>query len=243
MTTRPEIIAHRGASSEAIENSLEAFSRAIEIGADKIEFDVRRTRDDQLIAFHDPTLGGVQIGRMERAEIAGRAGHAPALLSEILELCEGRVGLDVELKEDGYVPRVIADVGRRFSRERVVITSFLDRVVAQVKELDPDLRAGLLIGLRNPVPRLRTRLSELLPASRARACGADVVAMHVRLAQFGALGRVAAAGLDAYVWTVNEPDALSRYLGDARVQAVITDDPALALELRDQLQPSRAVEP
>jgi glycerophosphoryl diester phosphodiesterase len=224
------VVAHRGASAGAVDNSLDAFARAIELGADMLELDVRRTADDQLIAFHNASVGGRRVGALTRAEIGVAAGHVPPLLHDVLELAGGRIGLDVELKEDGYVARVLASLD---GTPDVVITSFLDGVVAEAKRLSPDLRAGLLVGVGRTRQVVKTRLSELSPVPRARACGADLVAMHHALASLGALRRTAEAGFPVFVWTVNDETLLRRFLADPRVEAVITDVPAKALTLRD----------
>jgi glycerophosphoryl diester phosphodiesterase len=224
------VVAHRGASAGAVDNSLDAFEQAIAIGADLIEFDVRRTRDDQLIAFHDGAVGGRPVAALTRAEIGETVGHIPPLLDEVLELTRGRIGLDVELKEDGYVERVLATLD---GVDGVVVTSFLDDVVAEVKRIAPAVRAGLLVGVGRTRQVVRTRLSELSPVPRARACGADLVAMHHALASLGALRRTADAGLPVFVWTVNDEALLRRFLADPRIEAVITDVPARALHLRD----------
>ena len=143
----PLVIAHRGASAHAVDNSIDAFAKAIDAGADMVEFDVRRTADDQLIAFHDPAVGRVPVGRLTRAELAARVGYEPPLVDEVLELTAGRIGLDVELKEDGYVERVVAAVvARHGAGENVVVNSFLDDVVRQVRSNGHDVRAGLLLG-------------------------------------------------------------------------------------------------
>lgn len=68
---------------------------------------------------------------------------------------------------------------------------------------------------------------------RARACGADAIGMHFKLAKLGALARTHRAGLDAYVWTVNDDELIEHFLADPRVNALITDRPGRALELRD----------
>jgi glycerophosphoryl diester phosphodiesterase len=213
------VVAHRGASAGAVDNSLDAFERAIQLGADLLEFDVRRTADDQLIAFHDATVDGRAVGTLTRAEIGDAKGHVPVLLDDVVDLARGRIGLDVELKEDDYVARVLAALD---GVPDVVITSFLDDVVAEVKRLDPARRAGLLIGARRTTQIVR----------RAQACGADLVAMHHALATLGALRRVAEAGFPVFVWTVNDEPQLRRFLADPRVEAVITDDPAKAINLR-----------
>lgn len=229
----PLVVAHRGASAGHVDNSLEAFAGAIEAGADMIEFDVRRTADDQLIAFHDGRVRRKAIGELTRREITAMTGHEPPLLAEVIALAHGRIGLDVELKEAGYVDEVVGAF-RGLDAAALIVTSFLDEVLTEVKALAPALRTGLLVGTDHPGPNpVRTRLSELSPAARARDCGADAVGMHFLIASLGALERTHAAGLGAFVWTVNREDLLRRFLEDPRVGAVITDVPARALTLRD----------
>jgi glycerophosphoryl diester phosphodiesterase len=213
------VIAHRGASADAVDNSLDAFERAIEAGADMIEFDVRRTAAGELVAFHDP------VGERTREDLG-----AP-LLSEVLELARGRIGVDVELKEDGYVAEVAAQL-RDFDPGAVIVTSFLDAVLPQVARALPGVRTGLLFGVQRPPRWVRTRVGELNPVPRARAAGADLVAPNVRLARLGALQRAHAAGFPSLVWTVNDEPSLARLLHDPRVAGVITDVPAVALALR-----------
>jgi glycerophosphoryl diester phosphodiesterase len=230
------VIAHRGASADAVDNSIDAFARAIDAGADMIEFDVRRTADNVLVAFHDPTAGGVAVGRMSRAELARRVGYEPPLLEEVLELAAGRIGLDVELKEDGYVERVVKEVVARHGEgEDVVVTSFLDDVVRQVKSNGSGLRAGLLLG--------RAHIATYLPISRARRCGADFVALHHRLVAAGLLRLAHAHGYASLVWTVNDDRALRTLLEDERVLGVVTDVPARAVALRPpRARPSRGTD-
>lgn len=231
----PLVVAHRGAGAGAADNSLEAFEQAIQVGSDLIEFDVRHTRDGELIAFHDATVGGHPVGQLTRKEIHTRTGIDPPRLTEVLDLTKGRVGLDVELKEDGHTNRVLEALSDRFEPDQVVITSFIDSVVSEAKRLMPSIKAGLLVGRGRPEQLVRTRLSELFPVGRARACGADYLAMHYALADLGALSRAHGAGFSAYIWTVNDDDRLRGYLADPRVRAVITDVPARALELRSEM--------
>jgi glycerophosphoryl diester phosphodiesterase len=204
------VIAHRC-------NTLASVERAIALGVDMIELDVRRTRAGEIVAYHDPLFGRT------RAQLGD-----PPLVSELVELVAGRVPLDVELKEDGYVEDVLAllDV-----TDEPIVKSFIDAVVAQARR--PGLRTALLLGIGRPRNPVRTRLSELFPIGRARACGADFVAPEVRLAQLSVLRRAAAAGLPALVWTVNDDARIAALLRDPRVAGVITDAPERALRLRD----------
>jgi glycerophosphoryl diester phosphodiesterase len=187
-----------------------------------VEFDVRRTADGQLVAFHDPTVDHVPVGRLTRAEMTERLGFAPALLVEVLELTAGRIALDVELKEDGYVDEVVDAVLDHHPHETTVFTSFVDEVVRRVKARGP-LRAGLLLG--------RAHVATFLPVTRARRVRADFVAVHHRLVAAGMLRAAASAGFPALVWTVNDERALARLLADPRVLGVVTDVPGLAVGL------------
>src|SRR3982751_167704 len=85
------IVAHRGASAIAPENSLEAFEAAIAVGADMVEFDVRSTADGVLVVVHDP-LPLVRYADLD---------PMPPRLEEVVATCAGRIALDVELKEAG----------------------------------------------------------------------------------------------------------------------------------------------
>ena len=228
------VIAHRGASTAAPENTLEAFQKAIDVGADMIELDVRRTRDGRLVTFHDRALGGAPVGTLTLAEMSARLGRTPALLHEVVELVRGRIRLDLELKEDGYVESVL-DAAAPLGPENYIVTSFIDGVVSQAKRLEPALEAGLLMGIDRPERHIRTRLSELRPVQRAQACRADFIALHFTLARLGALSRAAAAGYPAIVWTVNDARGLREFLRDRRVTGVITDLPERALRVRAKI--------
>jgi glycerophosphoryl diester phosphodiesterase len=225
------VVAHRGVADAAAENTLEAFTNAITAGADMVEFDVRRTRDGELIAFHDPAVGGRAIGALTRDEIEAGAGVRPPLLAEVLAACAGQIRLDVELKEDGYVPDVLAVLQSGFAADQMVVTSFLPAVVAQVKNGFGEVKTGLLIGEDRSPFDVAGRLRELYPVDRARQVRADYLAPHYRLAELGVLRRAAAAGLQCLVWTVNSPDLIRKYATDPRVAGIITDTTPQALKI------------
>src|ERR1700753_352195 len=108
------VAAHRGVAAGAAENTIAAFTNAIDVGADMVEFDVRRTSDRELIAFHDAAVGAVPATGLPRRETEAATGVRPPLLAEVLQACAGRIRLDVELKEDGDVPDVMGGVGAGF---------------------------------------------------------------------------------------------------------------------------------
>jgi glycerophosphoryl diester phosphodiesterase len=197
---------------------LAAFERAIDLGADMIEFDVRRTRDGELIVFHDAELAGAPIASLSRSEIENLTGALPPLLAEALELTRGRIALDVELKEDGYVPKLAGLLsGFAANGGDLIVTSFLDRVLAQLRVLAPQLRRGLILSV-----------STRRAAKRASACGATFVVPKMRLVDDVSLAEMSDAGLTVIVWdfTTTEHAAL---LSDRRIGGVITDDVPAAL--------------
>ncbi|MFZ0168096.1 MAG: glycerophosphodiester phosphodiesterase [Candidatus Dormiibacterota bacterium] len=232
--------AHRGATTTAAENSLAAFEAAIQVGVEFIEFDVRRASDQTLIVLHDATIGGEPVAALTREAIYQKSGVRPPRLAEVLELAGGRIGLDVELKEDGYVAEVVEQVRRGSEPERVVYTSFLDTVIRQVGSHDPTAKTGLILGRSSPAPYLRTRLSEIFPVQRLRRCEATFAVLHYQLAKLGALRRTHAAGIPTLVWTVNGSRPLRRFLSNPLVYGVITDQPEQALTIRDGLRQSAA---
>lgn len=229
--TRAMVVAHRGVADGAAGNTIAAFTKAIDVGADMIEFDVRRTRDGDLIAFHDAFVGDEPVGRLSRDDIADATGVRPPFLADVLRFCAGRIQLDVELKEDGYVPDVMATLAAGFDVSQLIVTSFLPAVVARAKDALPGVRTGLLVGAGGPWTDLPARLRELDPVGLARQARADYLAPHYRLAALGVVRRAAAAGLPCLLWTVNSPGLIRKYAADPRVAAIITDTAAAALAI------------
>ena len=242
---RPLVIAHRGASADAPENSLAAFDAAIAQRADLVELDVRRTADARLVVHHAARRRGVALERLTYAELVGRSRHRPPSLDEVLALCAGRVGVDVEIKEPGYEAEVVDIVERRLDTTQALVTSFHAGVIETVKSLRPGLRCGLVVGLG----RIRTSRAGVGRAvvDPARQCGADFIAMHQllaslrpqshrrRLSTSPVLKAAADAELPVAVWTVNGVIRLRHFLNDPLVAAVITDTPATAIDVRRSL--------
>ncbi len=228
MNHKKYVIAHRGVADNFRENTLDSFSAAIDAGADMIEFDLRKIRTGEMIAFHDSQLDGTDLSALDRKQITDSTGAEPALFSDILKLCVGRVMLDIELKEDGYISEVVEGIKAASAEDRVIVTSFLPDAIAQVKRFVPSIKTGLLVGVGSPKPYLRTRIKELYPVELARSISADYIAPHYTLAKLGVIKRSSAAGIPCLVWTVNTEKEIRRLAADSRVAGIITDKTALA---------------
>lgn len=198
--TRPLVIAHRGASGELPENTLPAFERAIEVGADFAEFDVRARSDGELVVTHD---------RPRRLE-------APPTLAEVLDLCRGRIGVMVELKTPyRYRRHRIVERTLALLDEDAVVVCFEPGAIARVRALRPALRTVQHVAF---VP---IRLAAL------RGCWA--VGFDERRATPRALRAAQQLGLATTVYTVNEPARMLE-LARAGVTGIFTDVPQQALE-------------
>jgi glycerophosphoryl diester phosphodiesterase len=212
VSSRPLVIAHRGASAIAPENTIEAFERAIAAKADMIELDVRRTRDGELVVQHDPIEDGTP-------------GPPPATLVDALELARSRIPLDIELKEHGYEDAVLRCIGDHLGDTPYVLTSFLDDAVAAVKALDASIKTGLIV----------EDASFFETVERAASCGAELIAAHVGLVDAGFAKYATQRGYAVYVWTVNDRPRLLRYLRGFPLAGIITDDPRTAVDVRSDL--------
>ncbi len=231
-----KIIAHRGASGLVeYDNSLESFRKAIEIGVDMIEFDVRRTKDGKLVAFHDSDIDGRKISSLTYSEIvkiSESIGFKVPLVEDVIKLSKGKVGLDIELKEEGYEDILIKLVRGHLDHDEFVMKSFSDRAVKAIKRHDPKIRTGLLLGVENPENKLKTRLSELFPGRRLKRCGADFVSPNYRLLKLFFMRRMRER--DVYVWTVNDVDLMEKLMKKG-VDGLITDRPDLACKVRSKI--------
>lgn len=226
------VIAHRGASGlVGHENTLEAFEAAIRLGVDYVEFDVRKTADGWLVVFHDSKIENVSISEItydKLCQITARLGYTVPLLKDVLKLCQGKIKLDIELKEAGYERTVIDMVKSRFRYGDFVMKSFSDAAIIHIKKYDKNIKTGLLVG-RKHVP-IKTFISDIFPMRRLKLCHADFVSPHYALCSKAYVNYMHKHGLKVFVWTVNSPKAIKRCLW-LNADAVITDRPDMAMKI------------
>ncbi|MFF1274771.1 glycerophosphodiester phosphodiesterase family protein [Streptomyces marokkonensis] len=238
MTPRPAVSAHRGGSERAAPATREAYEDALASGAEYVEFDVRRTADGVFVVHHDPRVRrtGPPLSTLTHAELNERAGYPVPVVEELMELIAGRIVGHLDLKETGHERELIDRAVALLGEDGFVATTLEDRSVAAITAARPRVRTALSLGRSGEGVGRRglvaTRISELLPMRRVRACGAHGVAVHQRLARATVLREAARNRLFTMVWTVNEDAALRSFLGDPRVDVLITDRPRRAVELR-----------
>jgi glycerophosphoryl diester phosphodiesterase len=222
--------AHRGASTDAPENTLAAFVLAERQGADGIELDVQLSRDGVPLILHDETLdrttnGQGRADRLNWSELrgldAGRwfgsefAGERLPSLAEVLEWADDRLLLNLEVKDSAAVDALLTTL-KQFPQARVLISSFDHKLLAALRSVAPDLRLGFL----NDSRFWRRALQR---ATRARA-----VSFHPRVDQVSRplLAACQTANVVVYPWTVNTA-AVAHRLRGLGVAGVFSNRPGL----------------
>ena len=214
------VIAHRGASKDAPENSLAAFRLAVEQGADMIETDLQITTDGEIPLFHDHEIAGAPIAKLSLAELRERAPDVPTL-QEALDAVGERIPFNLELKSHPDYPypelpeMVLAEVRARGLLDRTLFSCFYDPALARLRELAPDARIGLLI----------SRRSNLGVVERARKLGAEAVHPELAIASAELTDELHEAGLRVNVFTVDDETEQRRLHGQG-VDGLFTNVPA-----------------
>ncbi|MDD4961175.1 MAG: glycerophosphodiester phosphodiesterase family protein [Candidatus Marinimicrobia bacterium] len=206
------IIAHRGASGYAPENTLAAFARAVELKVDAVECDVQICRSGEALVFHDRRLKRItgKRGKFRRKKLAELrkldAGNGETIptLKEVLDLLDARCAINIELKSrKTAVP--VAQIIRNSIRtgswktEDFFVSSFYFRELRHFHEIMPEVPLALLFAKK---PRGLKRKIRLL-----RPFAANLSAEHIRPEW---VKRVHHWGLKVYVWTVDDPKEAAR---------------------------------
>lgn len=242
MSTRVAISAHRGGGEDHPLATWKAYQSAVDTGAEYVEFDVRKIGDGTLVCYHDAHVNhdGAALRTLSYKELCEAAGYEVPTVSAVLELIAGRAIGHVDLKEVGYEAEVVRLALEVLGPDQFVVTSLEDESIAAVTAEFPDVRTALSLGRgREEIPAWKlptTRLRELLPLRRIRACGAKWVAVNKKLARRGVLRQCARHGIGAMVWTVDEAELIDHFLADDRVDVLVTNRPRFAVERRRQLQ-------
>ncbi len=234
------VIAHRGASMNAPENTLAAFRLAADQGARAVEFDVSLLGDGTAVLHHDATLDRCTnahgplsaIGRDSLCEIDAGSWHGPTFAGEPLPtLDDALVAFDelelasnLELKPhdlpNGRLSASVANVlsAHEDVASRIVVSSFVEEELRAFSELRPSMSLALIV---NEAPSDWRK--------RASAVGASALHINYQYLTASLLAEAASHGFELRVFTVNEPERLA-HLRDERLSGVITDHPPLFLQ-------------
>lgn len=229
---QPHVIAHRGASQAEPENTLRAFRRAAEFGADAVELDARRTADGALAVHHDPHLAdGRLICEMAASDLPS---HVP-LLPEALDACAG-MWVNVEIKNwfedpdydptDRLAVAVLEHLAARGEDERWLISSFTRHTIDACRTIRPTVRtAWLTVGVADAD-------IEKVARDLARA-GHSALHPNVNLLTPTVVETSHANGLAVNTWTCDDGDRMSELISWG-IDGICTNVPDVALAVRER---------
>ncbi|MCX8118775.1 MAG: glycerophosphodiester phosphodiesterase family protein [Desulfobacterota bacterium] len=236
------VVAHRGFSAVAPENTLAAFERAIEVGSDMIELDVRLSKEGEVVVIHDETLkrtttgqGRVidqTVGELKSVDAGFKfdpsfRGERIPKLSEVLELSRGRIRVNIELKIGDYRPwtilyltdRVLAEVERLDMLDQVILSSFDPHPLEWALNLRPSIAVAYLYSRPWTHPREVTggRPFPILHCFKSVLTKENILRAHQE-------------GIGIGVYTLNTEEEMARFV-EMGVDAIITDHPDRLIRL------------
>ena len=240
-SARTRVIAHRGFSGAAPENTIAAVRAAIDLGADMVEIDVTLTADNHIVVIHDETLdrttnGSGKVFDFTRAELqlldAGAwfaprfAGERIPSLDAVLDECEGRILLNVEIKseavERGIVKKVATSIQRQRMIDQVVVSSFSPTALDQMHKEAPEIRTAVLYNTKFHKGQDAVDIVDGL--------GASVFNIKRQRLTKTMLRRCSEHGIPVGIYTVNKPGRMRRLIKKG-IDAINTDHPDRLLEI------------
>ena len=245
----PTIVAHRGASEDAPENTLASFRLGFDQGADRVEGDFRMTSDGHIVAMHDGNLSRTTGMNREVFEISldeirnlsagdwgpwqGGAfqGEGVPTLAEVFAIVPEDGGILLEIKEsDRIVPVLIREMERSgIGPDRIAVIAFDRKLVETLKRTAPKWKALWLASFSRKEGKWRPTVEEIIDV--ATTIGANGVGIQAEpdVVDRDFVKRVKAAGLEIHVWTVNDPD-LAVEMRSIGIDSITTDRPRLILD-------------
>jgi len=243
--SRPAIIAHRGASAHAPENTLAAFLLALEHGADGIELDAKLSVDGQVVVIHDQTVNRTtgargmvremtlaQLKKLDAGSFKSEsfAGEPIPTLEEVFAAVGQRMLINVELTNytspTDALPERVADLVIQYSmQERIIFSSFHPLNLVRIRRRLLHTPAAILTQEGAPGRLLRGWLGRLVSPQFIHPYYSDVTAESMAAEH--------RAGRRVNTWTVNNPDEIFR-LFKIGIDGIITDDPLLARQVLEE---------
>jgi glycerophosphoryl diester phosphodiesterase len=225
--TQRIIIAHRGTSAHAPENTILSFEKAWRFGADMIELDVHETADGHLVCIHDSTVdrttnGTGEVDSLTLSEIqrfdAGMGQQIP-LLEDVLKFSQGRIQVNIELKIAGLEERIANLVQDLDITDDIIISSFLHLSLSVIKEISEKIRIAILV--QNEIANLPSYTNEI---------SAYAINPAIELTSAMLITNSHELAIKVFPWTVNDEETMMRllYVG---VDGLITDYPDVGVNL------------
>ena len=219
------IMGHRGAAALEPENTLLSIERAMEIGVDAVEIDVRLSKDKEMVVIHDSTVDRTTNGTgpvssyalKEMKKLDAGKGETIPTLDEVIDLIGNQVMLVIELKEEGTERKVVELIKRNNLDDNVYVISFWHSLVRAVKEMDSRIKTGILL-VGCPVD-----------ACIATQTSANALVMKYTFVNRKFVEIAHKEGLKVFIWNIDDRHLLKPYV-DMRVDGIGSNDPRVLVE-------------
>ena len=233
------VVAHRGASGHAPENTLSAMKKAIEMNAEMSELDVQETADGEIILLHDGSLkrtSGVDKNIWETnyadlkdldvgAWFSEEYKNEPIpTMKEVIDLVKGKMRINIELKANKHekmlAERTLKIIEANNFIDQVIFTSFKFAEADKIRELNPKAKVGYIFG----------RLPKDVDVFTADI---DLLSVNIKTVDAEFMKKAKANNKEVHVWTVNEPEDMKRMI-ELGVDAIITNYPDVLRKVLDR---------
>ena len=232
MSHCPLVIAHRGASGVTGEdNTIRSFEAAIEIGADMVELDLQRTADGHVVSFHDADIDDVPLNSITLDQLRAASSLPVATFQEVVAFCEGRIGLDVEIKAPDCEETVLHALEQVAQPDRVIIKSLTQSIVAKLRDMQPRCRIGYVQPRDEGQPMTPEELDQL--ALELDRMGADFLSPYFGRLSDELFAHSLCENRSVIPWTVNDENDLLR-IAAMPVEGIVTNWPGRLIELLER---------
>lgn len=221
------IIAHRGASGHAPENTLLSYQRAVDFGAQMIELDVQETLDGNLVCIHDSTVdrttnGSGEVHSFTYKELVGLdagEGEQIPLLEDVIKFASGKIQINIEIKVIGVEKKILDIVERYGMFQDIMISSFFHNTLLTVRELSELVVTAILVN--KPKDELVHYALDLR---------ANAINPHYQLVTRELIQDAQKVGLKILPWTVNDSQTMMKLFAIG-IDGLITDFPDRAVKV------------
>jgi glycerophosphoryl diester phosphodiesterase len=216
-------VGHRGARAYEVENTLKSYEKAIALGANAIELDVRKSKDGKLVITHDDNLRRVfgkdiRVNEATLKQLKQLSENRIPTFEEALRFIDGRVEkILVEIKEAGYEKKVLEVIRKEKLKDRAIVVSFHEEALSAVRKADGEVETGLIYA-KYENPRYKN------PVDAALKLKAQYLVPLYRFTHTRNVSDAHKKNLKVIVWTINTAEEARQYMAKG-VDGIASDKP------------------
>jgi glycerophosphoryl diester phosphodiesterase len=202
----------------------------IDLGIEMVEFDVRKTKDNVLICYHDANIQNIPISEMYFEQLKERVPEVCSF-AEVIDICKEKIAVNVEIKESGFESIIVELLTKNFEYDSFFVTSFFPFIIRKIKKLDARIHAGLLLGHGFNLSVYYRVIKESIFMNDFLYSNADFISPFYKIYELGLMAKFKELEIPIQLWTVNDIGLLKDLI-NSDIQSIVTDIPEKALQIR-----------